>query len=241
MEKLSKEEEGKLRDEVIRCIGAGNLEGANTYLAPLISVYNQKVESYDLTDMKTYCHTFRTWCDMAVAKSGANQDDIDALSGLFNGELKAADSRESLNECMEGLLTAYCKLAEESREKKQQARAGLTPEVKKVIQYIDDNLDDEELKRETITDDLHINPVHLSFIFTQQVGMTLTEYIQNQRLEKAAELLTGTTTSIGDIADKCGYLDQNYFTRIFKRKYGLTPGAYRRGKAAESAGRRPTL
>lgn len=52
-------------------------------------------------------------------------------------------------------------------------------------------------------------------------------YITNLRLQKAQLLLKNSNQSIGEIAWNCGYIDQNYFSRIFKKYIGLTPTEYR--------------
>jgi AraC-like DNA-binding protein len=58
--------------------------------------------------------------------------------------------------------------------------------------------------------------------------MPLTDYINSKRLQRAAVLLQSTGANIEEIADQCGFLDPNYFARLFKRKYGKTPGEYRK-------------
>lgn len=55
------------------------------------------------------------------------------------------------------------------------------------------------------------------------------DYLLQHRLEQACRQLLGTTLRIKEIAAGCGFSDLTYFTRIFKKKMGCTPGAYRRG------------
>ena len=63
--------------------------------------------------------------------------------------------------------------------------------------------------------------------------MTLTDYVNQQRIAHAQYLLQGTNTPIKSIAQQCGIADLNYFVRIFKRITGVTPKSYR-DKAADS-------
>ena len=72
------------------------------------------------------------------------------------------------------------------------------------------------------------SPNYLSRKFRSAVGIGVHEYLMFIRLRHAAcELLT-TDDRITDVAFRCGFSDSNYFKDAFKKKYGVTPGAYRR-------------
>ena len=70
-------------------------------------------------------------------------------------------------------------------------------------------------------------------IFTKYMGQTPIEYLLYYRLKKSRELLEHTTCSIGEVAAKCGFSGQSYYTQTFRRAFGVTPGAYRKSKACE--------
>ncbi|MBP3742789.1 MAG: helix-turn-helix transcriptional regulator, partial [Treponema sp.] len=57
---------------------------------------------------------------------------------------------------------------------------------------------------------------------------TFINFVSDKRLEKARQLLESTDLSIKEITAEVGYNDQNYFSRIFKNKYGLSPKEYRK-------------
>ena len=71
------------------------------------------------------------------------------------------------------------------------------------------------------------SPGHLSRLFRQHYGISFQAYVQNLRLEKAAELLVSTRLPITPIARRVGYRDTSRFGQHFRRKFGLTPTAYR--------------
>ena len=58
--------------------------------------------------------------------------------------------------------------------------------------------------------------------------MTLGQYIQYCRLEYAKKLLKNTEDTIAQISEQCGISDFNYFSRLFKRQYGVSPREYRK-------------
>lgn len=64
-------------------------------------------------------------------------------------------------------------------------------------------------------------------LFKEAFGCIPMTYITNLRMQKACELLRTTNFSVAEIASRCGYHDNNYFSRIFKKHNGMTPSAYR--------------
>ena len=72
------------------------------------------------------------------------------------------------------------------------------------------------------------SPNYLSKKFKASVGLGLHEYLMFVRLRQAAYELVTTQDRITDIAFRCGFSDSNYFKDAFKKKYGVTPRAYRR-------------
>lgn len=67
--------------------------------------------------------------------------------------------------------------------------------------------------------------VHL---FKSSVGKTMMEYAQEIRLSVAIERMKYTTMSLEQIAEECGFGTYPYFHKVFKKKYGIAPGRYRR-------------
>lgn len=68
---------------------------------------------------------------------------------------------------------------------------------------------------------------HFSRIFKSITGEPPLKYITEIKIEKAKEMLIFTDESIGSIESKVGYSEQNYFTRLFKKFTGSTPGKFR--------------
>lgn len=63
--------------------------------------------------------------------------------------------------------------------------------------------------------------------FSDRFGITLGEYITQYRLEKAEKMLVVGEKSVKSVAAECGFSDQNYFTKVFRQKHGITPTEYR--------------
>lgn len=63
--------------------------------------------------------------------------------------------------------------------------------------------------------------------FKQYAGMPFIQYLNDYRLTRAGGFLQNTEESVTQIALKCGFENLSYFNRLFRRKFGVTPGQYR--------------
>ena len=70
---------------------------------------------------------------------------------------------------------------------------------------------------------------HLMRVFKRATGQTFVDYLNDYRLSAASYFLRRTSDSVGSIARSCGFDNLSYFIRRFKRRYGVTPSAYRNG------------
>ena len=86
----------------------------------------------------------------------------------------------------------------------------------------------EHIGAEDIAAAAGYSPNYLSKKFRKSVGVGIHEYLVFIRLQCAALELVTTDDSVTEIAFRCGFSDSNYFKDAFKKKYGLTPRAYRK-------------
>ena len=101
------------------------------------------------------------------------------------------------------------------------------PIIKKVCAYIDTNLS-TDISLESAADFVQVSSFYLSKLFKEEKGETFINFVSDKRLEKSRELLEQTNCSIKEITAQVGYNDQNYYSRIFKTKYGISPKEYRK-------------
>ena len=100
--------------------------------------------------------------------------------------------------------------------------------VEKAKEYINNNYTDYDLSVEKLCDYLHVSPTYFSTIFKRETEMNFVNYLTSVRLEEALKLLKTTDDKTYIIAGKVGYQEANYFSYVFKRKYGIAPSRYRR-------------
>jgi two-component system response regulator YesN len=97
--------------------------------------------------------------------------------------------------------------------------------IAKVHHYIFEHLSGD-VSLQTLADHVHIHPVYLSRIYKLETDETLSEYLHRIRMDKAAAMLKQTNERIYKIAQQIGF-DNTYFTRVFKKHFGITPQEYR--------------
>lgn len=82
----------------------------------------------------------------------------------------------------------------------------------------------------SLADRFHVSPTKLKNDFRRITGMTVGAFSSQIRLQQALAMLETTHESVARIAYACGFSDQSYFIEAFRKRYGLTPGAYRAKK-----------
>ncbi|MBR6399672.1 MAG: helix-turn-helix transcriptional regulator [Firmicutes bacterium] len=98
--------------------------------------------------------------------------------------------------------------------------------IRNVILYILNN-PESDLKQKSIAASLYMNSSYLSTVFTAHTQLRFVDYLTNVKLRRAAWLLRSTTLKVADIAERLDYKDMGYFSRLFKKKFGVTPSDYR--------------
>ncbi len=84
------------------------------------------------------------------------------------------------------------------------------------------------LSLDSLAERLHLSPEHVSRVFKETLGENFVEAATRLRLDESCRLLRDGAYSIEEISSKVGYGDSTYFSRLFKRKIGLTPSEWRR-------------
>lgn len=102
--------------------------------------------------------------------------------------------------------------------------------LQKAIKIIEENIDNSELDVEKFSSLLGMSQIQLYRKLSALTNMTVKEFINDIRLKRAAELLKNSDLSVSEIAYSVGFTDLSYFTKCFKRKFGINPTQYKKNK-----------
>ncbi|MFC0213643.1 response regulator [Paenibacillus chartarius] len=127
---------------------------------------------------------------------------------------------------LDALNTLRGKVSEESEDQ----NAAI---VRKTQQYIREELD-KELSLTLLARRVYVHPNHLSKLFKQFTDTTVSQYIYEQRMRRASELLKHTDYKIYKVGESIGYPNTNWFIRKFRDYYRITPQEYRDRHRAEN-------
>lgn len=132
------------------------------------------------------------------------------------------------NELNKHTMTMVYELTDTVRRHRYETGSYSAP-IKKAVEFLSLNFSQKILVPE-LAKRIGLSDIHLSTTFKKEVGMTISQYIANLRCSQAAEMLKSSDISIQEISNYVGYTDNNYFVKVFKAQYGLTPSEYRAEK-----------
>ena len=98
--------------------------------------------------------------------------------------------------------------------------------IEEIIRYLNEHID-EPISLKDIQKQFGISRTRLNDIFVEETSLTCMNYFINMRLQLAKIILSETEVPIGEISARVGYADMNYFTRLFKKRVGITPTQFR--------------
>ncbi len=166
--------------------------------------------------------------------------------GISRTRLKQADAMRAaavFGEMTEGRLTATS-VAEELMInrleyvllliKARHPATGLDPRVEAAKEFLHRNLE-APIVLDDVAAEVGLSKARLCFLFQEALGVGAMQYLERLRLEHAAQLLSLTTEDLNGIAQRLCYNDRGYFSKRFKKRWGVTPRQYRRGLQGASA------
>ncbi|WP_256761933.1 response regulator [Cohnella sp. WQ 127256] len=100
------------------------------------------------------------------------------------------------------------------------------PEVNMIIKYIEQNYD-QDITLKSLSRYVMMGENYVSALFKKKTGETLIHYLHRIRVAKAIDYLMSTDLPVNRIGQNVGFMNDNYFIKIFKRVTGTTPSQYR--------------
>lgn len=140
--------------------------------------------------------------------------------GAFDYLLKPIE-QDKLNEVLERVLSVEGEVLDEPAEEINPSTIRLI--LNEMRQNYTENISLTDLAKK-----YNISISHLSNLIKEELHLPYSEYITSKRIQKAKELLTDENLSIEEIAERVGYGDYFYFTKVFKKNCGISPSKYRK-------------
>lgn len=208
-------------NELLAAVQHGNYKRIQSFLesAGMIRFANRIDD--EIQECKHRLIVLNTLMRRAVYQGGVHPLHIDRLSNSNAVKINQISNTKESDEMSLAIVMNYCKLV------KEHSLSSYSKPIQKIITTIDASIT-ADLRLNTFAKELFMNPSYLSALFKNEVGMTLTEYVNKKRLKYSTTLLKDTNLPIQEVAANCGVADIHYYTRLFKREYDMTPREYRK-------------
>ena len=207
----NRNEAGRLVNEILLRIYAGN--------------------GMDLSRLKLRVRDLLTLISRAAVEGGADITEIFSLLDRFSVEIENAEDFDTLDVSAGSILHLMFDRIFSGRKLSGQ------PVIRKANLYIQEHLT-EHLTLKKIADAVGRSENYFCRILKEETGQTVTEYINRLRIERSKTCLIYSTMSVAEAAEACGFESQSYFTRIFRRYTGKTPGQFRKEHGSAGDGTR---
>ncbi len=208
-------------DEFLEAVSQGNSTRALAIIGHMGSMHISARADDALRNHKNLMLALNTVLRRTAYSAGVHPFYIDAISANYARFIEKTTDLPELEDVLPYLVRSYCDLI------KKRSTALYSAPVRQILVTIDASIDgDLSLKR--FANELFLNTSYLSSLFKKETGITLTDYVNQHRINFAKRLLKSTTLSIQAVATAVGISDIHYFTRLFRRETGYSPREYRK-------------
>jgi AraC-like DNA-binding protein len=218
--------------ELLHAVKRGHKQKAREVINRiLVGVYNLGREDLDV--LKTLVLEMVVLMFRAAVSRGANPAPLVGINSTFLRDFHAVHDELGLSRWLTVWLEAFISTSFTS------AAPAELPGIPLALEYMKNHLG-EHLTRDKVAKSCNMSPSHFSRTFHRSTGHTFTDLLSRFRIEQACMLLEESDATVYEIAYRCGFNEQSYFNRVFRRYRRTTPKEYReqqrRARTARAAG-----
>ena len=144
------------------------------------------------------------------------------MSDIFIRLIDNCNSVEEIRTLHRQMAEYYCR-----KMKSEKQKIGISKHIVASIEYIREHIQ-ENLTIESIASALELNPSYLSKLFKQEMDVSISQYIRDEKIKITTKMLRYLNESSLEIANYLGFSSQSHFIQVFKKQIGMTPEEYRR-------------
>lgn len=208
-------------NELMQIVSRGQIHRAEQLSAAFVPATLESRATDPVRNMKNYCIIGNTLMRKAAEQGGVHPLYLDRMSSDFATRIEALPNMTAGREIFADMVRSYCRLV------RKHTKQHYSPQVEKAVLCIEADLS-RDLSLHTLAETLNISAGYLSTLFRQETGKTVTDFVNEKRMEHAARLLRGSPLQVQIVAQYCGISDVNYFSKLFKRHHGVTPREFRK-------------
>lgn len=213
----------RLENDIMEAVKHGQTFKSEMFTSALSPGAFEKRLSDSVRNIKNYMIIMNTLLRKAAESGGVHPFYLDKISSQYAAEIEAIKNVKTLQYFMKKMFEDYCKLVN------KHATKNYSTLVKNVVIYIDADLSaDISLKK--MAEMNGVSQTYLSTVFKRETGKSFVDYVNGKRVDNAKHLLKTTNLQIQTVAQHCGFMDVQYFGKVFKKYTEKTPREYRESK-----------
>ena len=161
----------------------------------------------------------------AALKGGADVEQIFGLNYKYLNQIHGFKTVEDMTNWLSKIMTRFTDCVFNLKNVKH------VDVIYRAVDYIKRNYM-KKITLDNVAEHVYLCPSYFSKVFKEEMKFNFNKYLNNIRIEKSKALLLNESIPLVDISNIVGYEDQSYFSKVFKKLTGVSPGKYResRGK-----------
>lgn len=202
-------------DTVYNLIKRNQVQPLTTMLDALFTACNQSMLNPDMLTIQMADLYSSVVGSLHMVQPKLDADDFEAFYLMLQRQTCLAHFRDAVVNAFCALAESFCSLVA--------VKGDL---IDRVQEYIQQHFA-EDISLTSLSETFYVTPAYLSSLFSKRTNQTITNYLQNIRLDKAAALLLDNSQTVAQIGAAIGYPSYPHFCRLFKRRFHVTPTDYR--------------
>ena len=207
------------------------VDGKRYALTPGTLFFTHPYQSYELVDSDKFTYLYITFDgvgatpllqQVGISKERSVFPNFGHLTEFWMNSIRRANPG-NIQVLTESVLLHTLSFIEKTDAPKD---VRVSREFDEILQYIHNNFADPELSIAKTADIFGFSKKYFSALFAKNMQTNFTDYLAEIRINRAMELLRQNKCSVAELAEKCGYADPLYFSKVFKKITGFSPSKY---------------
>ncbi|MCH4191110.1 MAG: AraC family transcriptional regulator [Butyrivibrio sp.] len=210
-------------NEILKLVETGNLnykKEMEKYVT--IGTTGRLSEKNYIRHAKNIVIVFAALCTRAAIRGGLPSETAYQLREQYINSVERAGTLAKINETNFAMMGDFVQRVHKNKVLSE----SMSPQIRETCDYIGLHLN-EKLEIRMLAARHGYTDYYFSNKFKHETGQSLCDYLNEQRIGKAREMLESTSMEVQDICNELGYNSQSYFGKIFRQAVGITPGQYR--------------
>ncbi|SEB53602.1 response regulator [Paenibacillus sp. GP183] len=195
----------------------GDEDKASETLTTLWDGGMEKAESVE--EMHEHILYFESLFVRMIQKQGWPVREVAGEDYVYFHNLRELTAKEQILFWLQRIIRSYLAYANQRRKSTSHGM------IKTILTLVENEID-QEMTLHAVADRLYVNSSYLSRLFKQETGKAFSTYVLERKMERAKAILQ-EGSRVYDAAAAVGYRDVSYFTRVFRKYWGVTPGEVR--------------